>query len=202
MASSTNINDLPNQSQPNITMDTSEKPVQPAPMPTTMPTAMSTSDPPQPVQLSSTDINKIVEGIQLASSNNMTTLPTKDIPMSPNTITNDAQVQPNFVPQNNPGGFVEEFDTQQSLLYKQQMEQKSDINRLDNLYDELQTPLLICILFFVFQLPIVNKKMFKYIPTLFLKEGSLSLGGFMFKTALFGSVYYTTCKVMSKLSSI
>ena len=51
------------------------------------------------------------------------------------------------------------------------MEQKRDINRLDYLYDELQTPLLICVLFFIFQLPAVNKKLFRYIPTLFIKEG-------------------------------
>ena len=195
MSKSTSIDDLPSTDQPNITLETSEKPIQPS--------AANTDSPSQqPVQLSSTDINKIVQGIQLASSNNMTTLPSKDIPINTNNITNDPQVQPNFVPQEDNKGFVEDFDAQQALLYKQQMEQKRDINRLDYLYDELQTPLLICVLFFIFQLPAVNKKLFRYIPTLFIKEGYLSIGGYMFKTFLFGGVYYGLCKVMSRLCTI
>ena len=113
MSKSTSIDDLPSTDQPNITLETSEKPIQPS--------AANTDSPSQqPVQLSSTDINKIVQGIQLASSNNMTTLPSKDIPINTNNITNDPQVQPNFVPQEDNKGFVEDFDAQQALLYKQQ----------------------------------------------------------------------------------
>ena len=201
MSKSTKIDDLPDSGQPNITLKTSEKPVQITE--TSLPVSVERGRNPaqQPVQLSSTDINKIVEGIQLASANNMTTLPSKDIPMNLNTITNDAQIQPNYIPQEKKG-FVEEFDTEQALMYKQQMEQKHDVKRLDSLYDELQTPLLICVLFFIFQLPLMNKKLFLYIPALFIKEGSLSLGGYIFKTFLFGSIYYGVCKFMTRLSSI
>ena len=144
MADSTNICDLPTNTQPNITLETTDNTVQTA-MQSNVPTNSQA-----PVQLSSTDINKIVEGIQTASANNMTSLPTRDIPMSQNNITNDPQVQPNFVPKTN-GGYIEKIQDEQSLMYKQQQQQQTDYNRLDSLYDELQTPILVSILFFLFQ---------------------------------------------------
>jgi len=195
MADSTNICDLPTNTQPNITLETTDNTVQ---------TAMQSNVPTNPqasVQLSSTDINKIVEGIQTASANNMTSLPTRDIPMSQNNITNDPQVQPNFVPKTN-GGYIEKIQDEQSLMYKQQQQQQTDYNRLDSLYDELQTPILVSILFFLFQLPIINKKMYSLFPSLFIKDGTMSIGGYMTKTLLFGFLYYALHKVMNHISSI
>ena len=195
MADSTNICDLPTNTQPNITLETTDNTVQTA-MQSNVPTNSQA-----PVQLSSTDINKIVEGIQTASTNNMTSLPTRDIPMSQNNITNDPQVQPNFVPKTN-GGYIEKIQDEQSLMYKQQQQQQTDYNRLDSLYDELQTPILVSILFFLFQLPIINKKMYSLFPSLFIKDGTMSIGGYMTKTLLFGFLYYALHKVMNHISSI
>ena len=195
MADSTNICDLPTNTQPNITLETTDNTVQTA-MQSNVPTNSQA-----PVQLSSTDINKIVEGIQTASTNNMTSLPTRDIPMSQNNITNDPQVQPNFVPKNN-GGYIEKIQDEQSLMYKQQQQQQTDYNRLDSLYDELQTPILVSILFFLFQLPVINKKIYSLFPSLFIKDGTMSIGGYMTKTLLFGFLYYALHKVMNHISSI
>ena len=43
-------------------------------------------------------INEMVSGLQKAAQNNMTRLPTRDIPPDPDRITRDPQVQPNYVP--------------------------------------------------------------------------------------------------------
>ena len=40
----------------------------------------------------------MVSGLQKAAQNNMTRLPTRDIPPDPDRITRDPQVQPNYVP--------------------------------------------------------------------------------------------------------
>lgn len=193
----TSIEDLPSSEQANITLETLDKPVQTTnvqPIPSLNNTSNS-------IQLSSTDINKIVEGIQLASSNNMTGLPTRDIPMNQSAITNDPVVQPNHIPKHEVG-FVEEFDKTQAVLYKQQMEQKKDSKRLNDMYDNLQQPLLLCVIFFIFQLPFINKSLFKYVPSLFLKERNPSFGGYLLKTILFGGAFYSIQKLSEKLSSI
>ena len=48
-------------------------------------------------------------------------------------------------------------------------------NSLDSIYDEIQTPLLISILYFLFQLPIMKKTLFKYIPYLCHSDGNYNL---------------------------
>ena len=41
---------------------------------------------------------------------------------------------------------------------------------LNHLYDELTTPILIMILYFIFQLPFLQKLMLKHLPSLFLND--------------------------------
>ena len=52
--------------------------------------------------LDQTTINQIVSGIQQASASGATLLPSRDIPMNPSAVTNDAFIQPNFVPPPHP----------------------------------------------------------------------------------------------------
>ena len=133
----------------------------------------------------------------------MTSLPSKDIPVDQTTITNDPKVQPNHVPvPKKDAGFVEEFDTTQALLYKRQIEQKNESKRLNDLYDNLQQPLLLSSLFFIFQLPFINKLLFKYSPSLFLKERQPSFGGYLIKTLVFGVLYFGIQKLTEKLSNM
>lgn len=124
--------------------------------------------------LDQTTINQIVNGLQKASVNGLTQLPSRDIPRTTETITNDAHIQPNFIPQPNPAQMQEDY-----IQKMQQMNQSTDeiieehnkkanfSNSLDNLYDEIQTPLLLAILFFIFQLPIFKKYLFLYVPFVF-----------------------------------
>lgn len=188
MSGTTSIEDLPSNENANVTLETSETPVQ------------SSNQQPN-IQLSSTDISKIVEGIQLASANNMTSLPSRDIPQNQSTITNDPEVQPNHVPKKK-GGFVEEFDVTQSKLYQEHMQQQKNEEQIDTLYDKLQIPIMISMIFFIFQLPFFNKALFQYLPNLFLKERQLSIGGYIFKTVLFGSAYFIVQHIIQGLSNI
>jgi hypothetical protein len=61
-----------------------------------------------------------------------------------------------------------------------------------SVYDELQTPILIGVLFFLFQVPIINALMFKYLNFLkiYSDDGNLNLYGILFKSILFGLVYF------------
>ena len=195
-AGTTSIDDLPTKDEANITLETSSSPVQPTQ------TNMNTGSPQQPnIQLSNSDISKIVEGIQMASANNMTALPSRDIPQNQSNITNDPQVQPNHVPKQE-GGFVEEFDNTHARLYQEQMQQKKNAEQLDSFYDKLQIPIMISLIFFIFQLPFLNKLLFRYVPSLFLKEKQLSIGGYVCKTLLFGGAFMFIQHVINALNTI
>ena len=47
-------------------------------------------------------MNEVMQGVQRASANGMTMIPTRDIPMNPNAFTHDEQSRPNYVPQPQP----------------------------------------------------------------------------------------------------
>ena len=73
-------------------------------------------------------------------------------------------------------------------------------DRLDMLYDELQTPLLVMILFFAFNLPYVNKTLIRNMPSLFQRDGNPSLSGYLFKTVAFGVSFYGITRASRYLS--
>ena len=70
-------------------------------------------------------------------------------------------------------------------------------NNLDDAYNEIQTPLLLAVLYFLFQLPFFRKFLFTYLPVLFSNDGNLNINGFLFTSILFGLLFY----VLNKLSN-
>lgn len=146
------------------------------------------------------NLNQFVTGIQQASAAGMTTLPSRDIPQNQSHIAQDTHVQPNFIPPpQNPqqlqGDYIKEHQTHEEMIRAQARKQEKR-DSLDTLYDELQTPLLIAVLYFMFQLPVVQKQLCKFIPALFNKDGNPNLSGYIFTSAAFAGVYFAINKSM------
>ena len=140
-------------------------------------------------------ISQIVNGLQQASLTGATQLPSRDIPMSTSGHSTDPYIQPNYVP-----------PPPQNIDYIRNYEQTSDMvndynkntqrqNSLDDMYNEIQAPLLLAVLYFLFQLPFFRKFLFSYFPILFSNDGNLNINGFLFTSALFGLLFYLTNKV-------
>ena len=148
------------------------------------------------VSLDQSTINQIVNGLQQASSNGGTQLPSRDIPMMTTGHSNDPQVRPNYVPppplQN--ADYIQNYEESSDMIntYNKQMQNSSS---LDDMYNEIQTPLLIAVLYFLFQLPFVRKFLFTYIPFLFSIDGNLNMNGYLFTSILFGVVFYSLNKL-------
>jgi hypothetical protein len=159
---------------------------------------------PQPTPtLDQTTINHIVSGIQQASSSGATQLPSRDMPTSTNHIAQDVQVQPNYVPAPPPqrSDYIQQYEENNDIVDDYYEKQKRNAS-LDSMYDELQTPLLLAVLFFLFQLPFFKKYLFAYMPMLFLNDGNYNLYGFVFMSAFFAFVYYILSKTMNNLNNI
>jgi hypothetical protein len=140
--------------------------------------------------LDQTTINQIVNGLQQASTSGATQLSSRDIPITTSSHTTDPYVQANYVP-----------SIEEKKDYIKENEQQSDIinnyNRnfnknqsLDDIYNEIQMPLLIVVIYFLFQLPFFKKFLFQYFPVLFSKDGNLNMNGFLFTSILFGLLVY------------
>ena len=155
---------------------------------------MNQNGPPN-LSLDQTTINQIVSGIQKASISGATQLPSRDIPMMTTGISNDPQVQPNYVPppQNNID-YIKNYEDTSDIVenYSKNYNQQ---NSLDDMYNEMQTPLLLAVLYFLFQLPFFRKFLYTYLPALFSNDGNLNINGFMFTSVLFGLLFYIFNKV-------
>ena len=122
-------------------------------------------------------MNSIVSGIQQAAAAGATSLPSRDIPMNQNRVHMDQQADPNYVPQaSQVPDYIQNHDTEQQFLEQAQR----NINKQDNLdvvYNELQVPILISLLFFLFNLPFFKKTLNTYAGFLFQKDGNYNLYG-------------------------
>lgn len=153
----------------------------------------------QNAELSKDSINKIIEGLQQASTSGSTSLQSRDIPMSMDQITHDFTARPNFVPATEKINYIQDEETMETLI-KQKREEKK--NQMEYFYDEIQTPLLVMVMFFVFQLPIFKKSMVNNFQAFFQRNGNYNLKGMVFTTVLFGGFYYSIIKTIKYLSEL
>ena len=205
MADATSISSLPGEmdtSKSNrVVLETRE--IDPAPANTVMSASMQQQQHPPiaPSALSQDSINQIVQGISAAAGANMTELPSRDIPLQTTQFTQDSQIQPNYIPKGEGKDYIGEHDTYQAML-EQKQSSKVEQDKLDVLYSELQLPMLVMVLFFLFQMPFFQKKLMSFVPSLFAKDGTPNLSGFMFKTALFGVAFYFIIKSTKYISEV
>jgi hypothetical protein len=150
------------------------------------------------INLDQNTINQIVNGLQQASVTGATQLPSRDIPMTTSNLTHDISIQPNFIPplpQNqNQNDYINNYQQTGDIIneYNSNLERS---NSLDDMYNEIQVPILLAVLYFLFQLPFFRKFLFSYFPILFSKDGNLNINGYIFMSSLFGILYYLLNKV-------
>jgi hypothetical protein len=154
------------------------------------------SAPNSQLSLDQSTISQIVNGLQQASLAGATSLPSRDIPLYTEQLTQDAQVQPNYVPPPQMRDYINESDDDINNYYKNE----KNNNSLDSIYDELQAPLLLAVLYFLFQLPFFKKSVFKYLPFLCHSDGNYNFNGLIFTCSLFGFIYYSLSKTVKNFS--
>jgi len=152
------------------------------------------------INLDQNTINQIVNGLQQASVTGATQLPSRDIPMNTNNLTHDVNIQPNYIPplpqsqQHGNGDYISNYQQAGDIMneYNSNLDRS---NSLDDIYNEIQVPILLAVLYFLFQLPFFRKFLFSYFPVLFSNDGNLNINGYIFMSALFGMLYYLLNKV-------
>jgi hypothetical protein len=152
----------------------------------------------QGVSLDQTTINQIVNSLQQATLAGATQLPSRDIPMTTNGISVDPQVMPNYVPPSPPHmqDYIKNHE-QTSDMIKNYNKGKQMNSSLDDMYNEIQTPLLLSVLYFLFQLPFFKRFLYTYIPLLFSNDGNYNINGLLLTSILFGMLFHLLMKTTS-----
>jgi hypothetical protein len=148
--------------------------------------------------LDQSTISQIVNGLQQATITGATQLPSRDIPMTTNGISADPQVMPNYVPPPSPQhqDYIKNYE-QPSDMVRDYNKGKQSSDSLDDMYNEIQTPVLLAVLYFLFQLPFFKKLLYTYIPFLFSNDGNYNINGFLFTSILFGMLFHVLMKTTS-----
>ena len=191
----TSIMDLPSdmnmssvqQQQSNITFNVNDIP------PQSIDTKLLSNN----VSLDQNTIDQIVSGLQQASSTGATQLQSRDIPINKVQFM-DEQVQQEYIPSANvKNEFIEEEDEEEenTTILNNYSKRLGAFTRMENIYSDLQIPVLLSILYFIFQLPFFKSLLFKYIPSLFFGDGNINIYGQLFMSLLYGILYYI-CSVL------
>jgi hypothetical protein len=147
----------------------------------------------QPTQQQTTkpemNVNEFIGGLQRATASGMTALPIRDVPRNTESVVSDEQTMPNYVPKA-PHDYIREHheNTQSFLQHHERSTNRGE--SIDVVYETLQVPILLAILYFTFQLPVMRKYLLMYLPSIFNKDGNHNLSGLLFVSILFSCTYY------------
>jgi hypothetical protein len=197
--STTSIFELPT-ADPGIHLGIQEK-SGPGPGPTTP--SQSVPSLPNSLTLDQTTINQIVSGLQQASTTGATMLPSRDIPQSVEHLSKDPAVQANYIPRGRKEEIEdyieddEEEEVDEMIRKNNKKVRRSEL--VDRIYDIIQTPLLLAVLYFLFQLPVIRKWFFRFVPALFLKDGNPNLYGLLVMSESFGFSYSFLDKALNQI---
>ena len=185
----------PQQMQPQQMQPQQMQPqqMQPQQMQQNNPTMYSRPASPQIGQTPNNDPSMMqhINGIQQATlMNNNMELPSRDIPNSTNHMTQDIQIQPNYVPNGGNTNFINN-SVSQDLINDYNQRQNNILNNNDYIYDQLKVPLIVSILFFIFNFNTINDNLNAIFPSLFKSDSTLKTSGYAFKSLLFGGAYYS-----------
>lgn len=116
--------------------------------------------------------------------NKPTELPSRDIPRETIDLVADPQVNPTYIPPKAPE-YIES--------------QPVSSSRIDRWMDEFKMPILLSVLYFIFQLQLVQSIMMSFVPSCFV-DGKLTLTGLGVKSGMFGVAYYGMIIALEYLS--
>ena len=153
--------------------------------------------PPQTTVATNMNVNDFVCGLQRATSSGLTALPIRDVPRNTEPVVSDEQTVPNYIPRDHVVYIREHHENTRSFM-EHRARSANQSESLDVIYDTLQVPILLAILYFTFQLPVMRKYLLLYLPSIFNKDGNHNLSGLLFISILFSCTYYGISFVLNQ----
>ena len=145
-------------------------------------------------------------------------LPSRDIKINSYSYTQDEEIQPNYIPRkksvrfNDDDDEYEEYeedyvDKHEKLSKKKVEKHQQEQHRtklIDFILTEIQIPVFVSVLFFIFQMNFIKTILVKYLKflPLYNNDGNLNFNGVLLKSVLFGLSFYSICKFTNYISEI
>lgn len=131
----------------------------------------------------------IVSTMQDMAASNAETfgLPSRDIPQM--THRHDVRANPTHIPKQNVQKYIHNQETPECMINNKRMEHNRQVTT-DTIFEQMQLPVMVGILYFLFSLPVVNNWFLKTFKDSFYPDGDMKFAGFVIKSTVFASLYY------------
>jgi len=132
-------------------------------------------------------------------------LPSRDVQLNTLDYQQDEQIQPNHIPSVKlTSDYIKEYERTNEEDLRLHRQQKYRQEAAHDTISEFQIPILVAVLYFIFQMPIINTWMRKYLSfaNLYSEDGNFKLSGLLFKSTLFGGLCYFMQTVSTRISNI
>lgn len=152
--------------------------------------------PPMSNQMSDTDIAQL-------NAMQQQRLPSRDIQHDTTSYSQDEAVQPNYIPKpRDLDDYVREHEKTTEKNLREYEDKKRRRNTIDSIITDFQTPIFIAVMYFIFQMPIVNKLIFKRFSFLSIHndDGNFNFYGLLLKSLSFGAIYYAMVQFTTFIS--
>jgi hypothetical protein len=148
----------------------------------------------------------IYQQSQSQSQSQSQQLPPRDFPKTQDFYNLDEKIQANYIPPSPPlnTDFMQKYEEEKQKEWIRTVEKKKRSIRIDDVIEKTQIPFIVAILYFIFQLPITNKYIFKNFSFLniYNGDGNFKIQGLILKSLLFGIIFYVFTYIVDTLSSI
>lgn len=143
--------------------------------------------------------------VRFQEENPQMRLPSRDIPMDQTIYQHDEEIQPNYIPRAKlTRDYVRDYEEVTHDNIKRHENRKDKTSMLDKIFSDLQTPVLVALIFFIFQMPMMNTMFYRNFSflSLYNTDGNVNFYGIALKSAVFGSVFYGIQNTMQYLTDI
>lgn len=131
-------------------------------------------------------------------------LPSRDIPHNTLDYTQDPEIQVNYIPppSTTQNDYIKEYEQRREPALKQHEKHKKRVKFADDWLTQFQTPILVMFLYFLFQIPLLNKLLYRIFgkTPLYSAEGNLNWMGVALKSIMFGLCYMVFVVVIDYIS--
>lgn len=132
-------------------------------------------------------------------------LPSRDIPRNTDEYMQDIETTANYIPAPKlTSDYIRDFQEDEEVAIKTHKVKKRKERLMDTLLTEIQIPIFIGILFFVFQMPLIDVLIFKRFSfmRIYNEDGNFNFYGLFLKSILFGFSYSILTKGLEFVSSL
>tara|TARA_A200000113_G_scaffold220252_1_gene230138 strand:+ start:3064 stop:3714 length:651 start_codon:yes stop_codon:yes gene_type:complete len=155
--------------------------------------------PPQQPHQPQQDMNAMINSLQDAAAAGVTNLPARDIPMQTVHHAVDPQTRVEHVPQHE--DYIESHNDRQRQAVDAISRRINKEETVEVINNELQGPLIMAALFFIFQLPFLRKGIMRFLPSMLNDDGHYNIYGYVVVSILFAGAYYGIDKAVLSLVS-